>query len=98
MSGHKNHLVKRHYFFHKLLLYFGGWFRQIQKYNFDDAPVDSYCINRLSFIVDFYLFYDGAVDLTRSQCTVSDTQVTIKAHGPFVSISFGSAEWGSSPT
>ena len=36
-------------------------------------------------IVDFHLFYDGAVDiqiwalLTRSQCKVSDTQVTVKA-------------------
>ena len=41
-------------------------------------------------IVDFHLFYDGAVDiqirvlLTRSQCKVSDTQVTVKAHGPLV--------------
>ena len=40
-------------------------------------------------IVDFHLFYDGAVDiqmspLTRSQCKVSDTQVTIKACGPLV--------------
>ena len=41
-------------------------------------------------IVDFHLFYDGAVDiqmwalLTRSQCKVSDTQVTVKACGPLV--------------
>ena len=41
-------------------------------------------------IVDFHLFYDGAVDiqiwalLTRSQCKVSDTQVSVKAHGPLV--------------
>ena len=41
-------------------------------------------------IVDFHLFYDGAVDiqiralLTRSQCKVSDTQVTVKAHEPLV--------------
>ena len=41
-------------------------------------------------IVDFHLFYDGAVDmqiwalLTRSQCKVSDTRVTVKAHGPLV--------------
>ena len=41
-------------------------------------------------IVDFHLFYDGAVDiqiwalLTRGQCKVSDTQVTVKAHGPLV--------------
>ena len=41
-------------------------------------------------IIDFHLFYDGAVDiqirapLTRSQCKVSDTQVTVKACGPFV--------------
>ena len=43
-----------------------------------------------SAIVDFYLFYDGAVDmliwalLTKNQCTVSGTQVTFKAHGPLV--------------
>ena len=41
-------------------------------------------------IVNFHLFYDGAVDiqiqalLTRSQCKVSDTHVTVKAHGPLV--------------
>ena len=41
-------------------------------------------------IVDFHLFYDGAVDiqiwalLTSSQCEVSDTQVTVKARGPLV--------------
>ena len=41
-------------------------------------------------IVDFHLFHDGAVDiqilapLTRSQCKVSDTQVTVKACGPLV--------------
>ena len=41
-------------------------------------------------IVDFHLFYVGAVDiqiwalLTRSQCKVSDTQVTVKACGPLV--------------
>ena len=41
-------------------------------------------------IVEFHLFYDGAVDiqiwalLTRSQCKVSDTQVTVKACGPLV--------------
>ena len=42
--------------------------------------------------VVFYLFYDGAADmqiwalLTRSQCRVSDTQVTIKALGPLFSL------------
>ena len=41
-------------------------------------------------IVDFHLFYDGAVDIqiwdlsTRSQCKVCDTQVTVKACGPLV--------------
>ena len=41
-------------------------------------------------IVDFHLFYDGAVDiqictlLTRRQCKVCDTQVTVKACGPLV--------------
>ena len=58
-----------------------GWFRQTQKDSFDDVPIDSYYKNGLycsfySAIVDFYLFYDGAVDLTRSQCTVSDIQMT----------------------
>ena len=42
--------------------------------------------------VDFHLFYDAVVDiqiwapLTRSQCKVSDTQVTIKACGSLVLI------------
>ena len=41
-------------------------------------------------IIDFHLFYDGAVDKqiwappTRSQCKVCDTQVTVKACGPLV--------------
>ena len=40
--------------------------------------------------VDFYLFFDGAADiqiwvlLTRSQCRVSDTHVTVKALGLLV--------------
>ena len=43
-------------------------------------------------MLDFHLFYDGAVDiqicalLTRSHCKVSDTQVTVKACGPLVSL------------
>ena len=42
-------------------------------------------------IVDFHLFYDEAVDinicapLTRSQCKVCDTQVTVKVCGSLVS-------------
>ena len=32
----------------------------------------------------FLFIYDGTVDLTRSQCTVSETQVTGKTHGPLV--------------
>ena len=40
-------------------------------------------------IVDFHLFYDGVLiykyePFWRSQCKVSDIQVTVKAHGPFV--------------
>ena len=48
-------------------------------------------------IVDFHLSYDGAVDiqilalLTRSQCKVSDTQVTVKAHGPLVGYYVGNS-------
>ena len=47
----------------------------------------------LSYVaVDFYtcIFYDGTADiqirafLTRRQCRVSDTQVTVKALGPLV--------------
>ena len=43
-------------------------------------------------VVEFYLFYDGAVDmqiwasLTRRLCRVSDTQVIGKARGPLVFI------------
>ena len=45
-------------------------------------------------IVDFHLFYDGAVDIhlwappTRSQCKVCDTQVTVKACGPLFKLYF----------
>ena len=48
-------------------------------------------------IIDFHLFYDGALDiqiwapLTRSQCKVSDTQVTVKACGPLVVFSWNGA-------
>ena len=41
-------------------------------------------------MVDFHLFYDGAVDmqilalLTRSPCKFSDTQLTVKACGPLL--------------
>ena len=41
-------------------------------------------------IVDFHLLYDETVELhiwalpTRSQCKVSDTQVTVKVSGPLV--------------
>ena len=61
-------------------------------------------------IVDFHLFYDGAVDiqiwalLRRSQCKVSDTQVTVKACGPLVSfpvilaiLSFANSRGGLDP-
>ena len=40
--------------------------------------------------VDFYLFYNGAVNmqilalLTKRQYRISDTQKTVKAHGPLV--------------
>ena len=45
-------------------------------------------------IIDFHLFYDGAVDIqiwappTWSQCNVSETQVTVKAYGPLVFLVF----------
>ena len=60
--------------------------------SFDDVHIDCYCFNRLklsSAIVIINLFYDGYFDLNiwallrRSQCRVSDTQVTVKAHGAF---------------
>ena len=88
--GHISYIMKMHYFFQKLLLYFGGYmkkiqyFSQTQKDTFDDVPVDSCCINRFYCSCLLPLFYDGAVHLKNSQCTVSDTQVTIKAHGPLV--------------
>ena len=60
------------------------------KRQFDDVSIDSYCINRLycSFPLPLLIFIysidsiiDGVVDLTRSQCKVCDTLVTVKAHG-----------------
>ena len=62
-------------------------------YNFDDVYQYSIFIANVqsTAIVDFYLVYDGSVDmkicplLTRSQCRVSDThQATVKARGPLV--------------
>ena len=50
-------------------------------------------------MVDFYLFYDGVVDmqiwalLTRSQCRVSDTQVTVRVLGPLVGFYLGWRVW-----
>ena len=47
-----------------------------------------------SVIVVFNSFYDGLVDMqiwapvTRSQCKVSDIQVTIKAFGPLIYYTF----------
>ena len=65
--GHESHIVKMHYFFKKLLLYCGGWIRQTHKDNFDDVPIDSFCMtNQVTsaiMVVDFKLFYDGAVDM-----------------------------------
>ena len=63
-------------------------------YNFDDVYQYSIFIANVqsTAIVHFYLVYDGSVDmkicplLTRSQCRVSDTQATVKAHGPLVGI------------
>ena len=45
--GQLSHIVKMHYIFKNLLLYFGGCFRQTQKNSFDNVHIDSYCINRL---------------------------------------------------
>ena len=45
--------------------------------------------------VHIYLFYDKPVDmqiwalLTKSQFRISDTQVTVKVHGPLVNTSHG---------
>ena len=67
--GHESHIVKTHYFFKKLLLYLGGWFTQTQKDSFDDVHIDSYSmlkqfiLHLSSATVDFYLFYDGALDM-----------------------------------
>ena len=56
--GHISYIVKMHYFFKDLLLYFWGWFRQTQKDGFGEVHVDSYCINRLycSFPLPFLIF------------------------------------------
>ena len=54
--GHQSHMVKRHYFFKNLLLYFWGLFRQTQKDSFDDVPFDSYCINKLSLPLLIFIY------------------------------------------
>ena len=52
--------------------------------------IDCYCIlkgimERPFFaIVHYYLFYDGSIWYTRSHCRFSDTQVSVKVHGPLV--------------
>ena len=77
--GHMSHysnLLLYQYTVHWLLLYYGILML------FSDA------------IVDFYFFFDEAIDmqiwalLTRSQCRVSDTQVTVETCGPLVSKHF----------
>ena len=66
-------------------------------YSINIQHIDCYSVKGLwccfSYtIIDYHLFYDWAVDiqiwapLTRSQCKVSDTQVTVKACGSLVSL------------
>ena len=54
---HKSHIVKKHYFFQKLLLYFWGWFRQTQTDSFDYVPIDSYSFVLIDNIAAFLLHY-----------------------------------------
>ena len=74
-----------------------SWIYIIIFYSIDIHHIDSHCVKGLwcclytYLIVDFHLFYHGAVDihvqiwaLTRSRCKVSDTQVTGKACRPIV--------------
>ena len=78
--------VRRGWHFQKHLLYFGDGSDKHKK------TVLTMCllipITKTAYIAAFlchcwFLFiYGGAVDLTRSQYTVSDTQVTGKTHGP----------------
>ena len=62
-----------------LYQYISHWLLVLREYN-----VVSYAT------VDIHLFYDVAADmqikalLTRSQCRVSDTHITVKALGPLV--------------
>ena len=76
--GHISHIVNMYY----LLLY---------QYTAHWLKLCLGIMMLLSYtMVDFHLFYDGAVDiqiwalLTRSQCKASDTQVTVKACWPLV--------------
>ena len=76
--GHISHIVNMYY--HLLYQYTTHWLKL--------------CLGimlLLSYIIaDFHLYYDWTVDiqiwalLTRSQCKVSDTQVTVKACGALV--------------
>ena len=76
--GHISHIVNMYYIL--LYQYTAHWLKL--------------CLGIMMLLsytmVDFHLFYDGAVDiqiwalLTRSQCKASDTQVTVKACWPLV--------------
>ena len=67
-----------------------GHISHIIFYSINIQHIDCYCVMLSYTMVDFHLFYDEAVDiqirapLIRSQCKVSDTQVTVKACGPLV--------------
>ena len=80
--GHISHIVKMDYFFQKTVSLLLGMVKT-QKDSFDDVPIYSYCINRFCCSFPSPLFFGGAVDLTRSQCSVSDTQMTIGLLGFF---------------
>ena len=81
--GHISYIVNMYYLLHVLYQYTAHWLLLC----LGIMMLLSYTNNTM---VDFHLFYDGAVDiqiwalLTRIQCKVSDTQVTFKAGGPLV--------------
>ena len=65
--GHIKHLVKMHYFFESLLLYFGEWFRKKNKETvlilclLNPIVLTGYIAYLSSVIVELYIFYVGAV-------------------------------------
>ena len=102
--GHISHLVKIHYFFKNLYIYFGGWFRQPKKAVlmmctliptvFTGYIADFLCHCWFLFILWWDYWYVNMSPSNKSisvDCRVSNTQVTV---GLFVWGFFVICFWG----